>query len=131
LEAINSQPKSHRYGFKLGSIPGCGIPHWMVRVRITEKIMSAYLSQPQDIDLEPFTDSPDLPEGHLIVGGVKFFQLFPDMSEIVIHVPGNWNVNDDPIYYHQTAQGGHIILYNDITEQAIFVGHPAQPDTTQ
>jgi hypothetical protein len=58
----------------------------------------------------PF-DNPDIPEGPLIIGGAKFSQLFPDMSQIIIHVPTDWDVHDDPLYYHQTQD--HVFVYND------------------
>jgi hypothetical protein len=56
----------------------------------------------------------DLPESHLQIGGVRFYQFFQDMDMIT---PSNWDLKEDPIYY--TTINGQVVLYNDITRELV------------
>jgi hypothetical protein len=56
----------------------------------------------------------DLPEGHLQICGVRFYQFFQDMNMIA---PSNWDLKEDPIYY--TTINGQVVLYNDITRELV------------
>jgi hypothetical protein len=56
----------------------------------------------------------DLPEGHLQIGGVRFYQFFQDMN---VNVPTDWDILEDPIYY--TTINGQVVLYNDITRELV------------
>jgi hypothetical protein len=59
----------------------------------------------------------DLPEGHLQIGGVRFYQFFQDMN---VNVPTDWDILEDPIYY--TMKDNMTVLYNDITRE-MYVKH--------
>jgi hypothetical protein len=62
-----------------------------------------------------YTNLPtDLPEGHLQIGGVRFYQFFQDMN---VNVPTDWDILEDPIYY--TTINGQVVLYNDITRELV------------
>jgi hypothetical protein len=58
------------------------------------------------------TDLP--PQGHLQIGGVRFYQFFQDMN---VNVPTDWDILEDPIYY--TTINGQVVLYNDITRELV------------
>jgi hypothetical protein len=64
-----------------------------------------------------YTNLPtDLPEGHLQIGGVRFYQFFQDMDMDMI-TPLNWDLKEDPIYY--TTINDQVVLYNDITRELV------------
>jgi hypothetical protein len=65
----------------------------------------------------------DLPEGHLQIGGVRFYQFFQDMDMIT---PSNWDLKEDPIYY--TTINGQVVLYNDITRELVTESQESQDE---
>jgi hypothetical protein len=88
------------------------------RIKVTnfgnEKITDNFLETTSDCEtLEPVME----PQGHLQIGGVRFYQFFQDMN---VNVPTDWDILEDPIYY--TTINGQVVLYNDITRE-MYVGH--------
>jgi hypothetical protein len=65
----------------------------------------------------------DLPESHLQIGGVRFYQFFQDMN---VNVPTDWDILEDPIYY--TTINGQVVLYNDITRELVTESQDNQDD---